>query len=424
MEAMARDAGLEPVYIPELQREISPGLDLAAARRVLGLIREFKPHILHTHTAKAGTVGRLAALLAGPDRPGVVVHTFHGHVLARLLLDRSQRDVQAPRAAACPNDRRADRGQPGGAGRPRRARHRAGEQDRGRSPRAGPRRPSGGRGGRRRRGARRARDSRGSVRGRLARTDDGDQARRCFDRIVRGRRAPAVRRVPPPRRRRPASPRPRGSRGGARGARPLPVRGLQNGRRHGARGLRRRRALVGQRGHSCQPDRGSPPRGCPSSRPMSAASATWCRDGETGYLVPIEDPTAFADRLLQLADSPGLRRQLGEQGRAFVLPRYSVPRLVRDMDSLYRELLPRRRRARWRPALPRVLAAPVGEEPAAPPPADPPVLAVLPARGRGDPDPHAGVRGVPRRPRSLGHRGLRVPEPSTGRDAGCLPRVG
>ena len=45
------------------------------------LIRELKPDVLHTHTAKAGAVGRLAARLAGPARPRAVVHTFHGHVL-------------------------------------------------------------------------------------------------------------------------------------------------------------------------------------------------------------------------------------------------------------------------------------------------------------------------------------------------------
>src|SRR5581483_8612848 len=45
------------------------------------LIREFRPHILHTHTAKAGAIGRSAALLSGRQRPKAVVHTFHGHVL-------------------------------------------------------------------------------------------------------------------------------------------------------------------------------------------------------------------------------------------------------------------------------------------------------------------------------------------------------
>jgi glycosyltransferase involved in cell wall biosynthesis len=52
-----------------------------ATLRLARLIRRERPDILHTHTAKAGTVGRVAALLAGRRRPPIVVHTFHGHVL-------------------------------------------------------------------------------------------------------------------------------------------------------------------------------------------------------------------------------------------------------------------------------------------------------------------------------------------------------
>jgi glycosyltransferase involved in cell wall biosynthesis len=44
-------------------------------------MRREKPTILHTHTAKAGAVGRIAALFAGGARPRIIVHTFHGHVL-------------------------------------------------------------------------------------------------------------------------------------------------------------------------------------------------------------------------------------------------------------------------------------------------------------------------------------------------------
>ena len=73
--------GVEAIALPDLHREISPLRDLRAAHRLAALIRRIRPHILHTHTAKAGAVGRTAALLAGGARPPIVVHTFHGHVL-------------------------------------------------------------------------------------------------------------------------------------------------------------------------------------------------------------------------------------------------------------------------------------------------------------------------------------------------------
>jgi glycosyltransferase involved in cell wall biosynthesis len=50
--------------------------------RELGrIIRSERPDVLHTHTAKAGATGRIAARLAGRARPRAVVHTYHGHVL-------------------------------------------------------------------------------------------------------------------------------------------------------------------------------------------------------------------------------------------------------------------------------------------------------------------------------------------------------
>jgi glycosyltransferase involved in cell wall biosynthesis len=81
MAFVASGLGVEVVTIPELGREISPLRDLVATLRLARLIRRERPQILHTHTAKAGTVGRLAARLAGRARPPIVVHTFHGHVL-------------------------------------------------------------------------------------------------------------------------------------------------------------------------------------------------------------------------------------------------------------------------------------------------------------------------------------------------------
>ncbi|MBK7555287.1 MAG: glycosyltransferase [Flavobacteriales bacterium] len=53
--------GLEPTFLPEMQREVAPWRDRAAYRRIKQLIQEFKPDIVHTHAAKAGAVGRMAA---------------------------------------------------------------------------------------------------------------------------------------------------------------------------------------------------------------------------------------------------------------------------------------------------------------------------------------------------------------------------
>lgn len=63
--------------IPELRREIQGHQDWLAFRKLVRMIREFRPHVVHTHTAKAGTLGRLAAWTC---QVPVVVHTYHGHV--------------------------------------------------------------------------------------------------------------------------------------------------------------------------------------------------------------------------------------------------------------------------------------------------------------------------------------------------------
>lgn len=80
MAFVAEQAGVDVVRLPGLSRELSPIRDLVATVRLAGMIRRLRPDIVHTHTAKAGAVGRVAVLLAGRRRP-VVVHTFHGHVL-------------------------------------------------------------------------------------------------------------------------------------------------------------------------------------------------------------------------------------------------------------------------------------------------------------------------------------------------------
>lgn len=63
--------------VPSLVRPISPWKDLCALWTLAGILRTTRPAIVHTHTSKAGVLGRVAAWLAGVP---VVVHTPHGHV--------------------------------------------------------------------------------------------------------------------------------------------------------------------------------------------------------------------------------------------------------------------------------------------------------------------------------------------------------
>jgi glycosyltransferase involved in cell wall biosynthesis len=81
MAFVAEELGIEVVDVKHLHRELSPLFDPLSVNAIVKLIKQVRPHILHTHTAKAGAVGRTAAILAGDARPPVIVHTFHGHVL-------------------------------------------------------------------------------------------------------------------------------------------------------------------------------------------------------------------------------------------------------------------------------------------------------------------------------------------------------
>jgi glycosyltransferase involved in cell wall biosynthesis len=77
MAYLAEARGIQPVYVAELRRELSPLRDLVTLAKLWRLMRSFRPDVVHTHTAKAGFVGRIAAWLA---RVPVRVHTYHGHV--------------------------------------------------------------------------------------------------------------------------------------------------------------------------------------------------------------------------------------------------------------------------------------------------------------------------------------------------------
>lgn len=73
----AAQRGVEPVVIDALGREIDLRVDLRALVSLIRLINENRPDIVHTHTAKAGFLGRIAAKLTGVP---IIIHTFHGHV--------------------------------------------------------------------------------------------------------------------------------------------------------------------------------------------------------------------------------------------------------------------------------------------------------------------------------------------------------
>ena len=77
LEKVATD--VKAIRIDGLGRSIKPRADLTALFAIVKVIRRFKPDVIHTHTAKAGVVGRIASMLSG--HRSVRVHTFHGHLL-------------------------------------------------------------------------------------------------------------------------------------------------------------------------------------------------------------------------------------------------------------------------------------------------------------------------------------------------------
>ena len=85
LEALVEAAPTASRKIRELGRRVSPWSDLRAFAALVALVFRIRPDIVHTHTAKAGTLGRIAAGIYNATRRRhhrcLVVHTFHGHVL-------------------------------------------------------------------------------------------------------------------------------------------------------------------------------------------------------------------------------------------------------------------------------------------------------------------------------------------------------
>jgi glycosyltransferase involved in cell wall biosynthesis len=338
MAFVADELGIEVERIEELHREISPLRDAVAIVRLARLIRRVRPHILHTHTAKAGAVGRLAALLAGDARPPIVVHTFHGHVLRGYfdplrtagfrLLERWLATKSTALVAVSPQVR-DDLVSLGVAPRERFVVVRVGieleqrvaaERDgRGESRRVlgiGPDRFAVGWIGRMT-GVKRTDDVLRAFR-RLR--DRGVDA--CLCMIGDGPDRPAVE------------------------------------RRAHELGLMRDTFFLGYQ-EEVAPfyaafdamilpsiNEGTPVsaiEALAAGRPVVATRVGGVpdviREGEDGFLVEPGDVDALAERLARLAADPELRERLGTAGRARVIPRYSVERLVDDIDLLYRSLL-------------------------------------------------------------------------------------
>jgi glycosyltransferase involved in cell wall biosynthesis len=334
--ADARDVTV--VRIDELGREISPLRDLVATFRLARLIRRERPQILHTHTAKAGTVGRVAAMLAGSRRPPIVVHTFHGHVLRgyfgpwRSLLFRLLERWLAARTTALiavSPQVRDDLVSLGIAPRERFAVIRLGiELDERIAAEQNGRVES-----RRYLGIPEDRFAVGWI-GRMTAVKRTDDVLVAFKRLRESGVEATLCMV-----------------GDG------PDRAGLEQRAHEL-GIVRDTLFLGYQEDVApfyaafdalvlpSSNEGTPVsviEALGAGRPVVATRVGGVpdvvRDGEDGFLVEPGATDELAERLAQLARDPALRERMGKQGRERVLPRYAVERLVADVDRLYRSLL-------------------------------------------------------------------------------------
>jgi glycosyltransferase involved in cell wall biosynthesis len=338
MEFVADELGVKVERLPGLRRDISPIRDVFAVFRLAQLIKRERPTILHTHTAKAGAVGRLAALVSGDARPPIVVHTFHGHVLRgyfgplrtlgfRLLERWLARGTDA--LVAVSPEVRDDLVRLGVAPREKFTVVRLGIELE--------ERLGGGRNGRdetrRVLGIAPERFTVGWI-GRMTGVKRTGDVLLAFKELRE------------------------------RGVDALlcmvgdgPEREQVEQRAHDL-GIMRDTLFLGYQ-EDVAPyysafdamilpsgNEGTPVSAMESlaaGRPVVATRVGGVpdvvRDGEDGFLVELGDVPELASALARLADDPELRTRMGEAGRARVLPRYAVQRLVDDVDRLYRSLL-------------------------------------------------------------------------------------
>lgn len=337
MAFVAAEQGIAVHRIAQLRRDVSPMYDPIAVTRLVQLIRTVRPHILHTHTAKAGAVGRAAALLAREARPPIIVHTYHGHVLrgyfdpARTAFFRETERLLAQhttRLIAVGPQVRDDLVELGVAPLEKFSVIRLGID----------------------------------LESRVVDGSERAEYRRRFgvpeDRFVVGwiGRMTQIKRIPDV----------------LLAFRRLLDRGVDatlclvgDGPDRTAAerlahelGIARQTLFVGYQRQVApyyamfdalllpSANEGTPVvaiEALAAERPVVATRVGGVPDvvddGEDGFLVEIGDTDALADRLERLARDGDLRRRFGGRGRERVLPRYRVSRLVDDIDNLYRELL-------------------------------------------------------------------------------------
>ena len=338
MSYVAQQRGVTIEPLEELHREIAPLRDVRAILRLARLIRRERPSILHTHTAKAGAVGRIAALLAGTARPPILIHTFHGHVLRGYfnpvttlgfrILERWLARFTTVLVAVSP-EVRDDLVGLGVAPAKKFAVVRLGIE-------LGERTTAdSGAGTETRRSLGVARDTFlvGWV-GRMTAVKRTDDVLRAFRNLLDG---------------------------GVDAF--LVLVGDGPDREHLERyahelGVVRRCLFVGYQNDVARfyeaidvlllpsVNEGTPVsviEALAAGRPVVATRVGGVpdviRDDIDGFLVDVGDTEALAARLGELARDPERRRQMGSAGQARVLERYAVDRLIDDVDSLYRQLL-------------------------------------------------------------------------------------
>lgn len=321
---------IDPVRIPGLGRAPRLYDDVRALGALMSLFRRLRPDLVHTHTAKAGALGRLAAWLTGVPR---VVHTFHGHVfhgyfgrlgsaltrlVERALSRTTDRVLAVSEEVATDVTERfrvasADRTQVVPIGLPLddvagvRARRRAARAELGIA----------------------ADVPVASFVGRLVPVKEPGVALETWERVRRERPGAVLLVV-----------------GGGPLLEALRGRNVAGVRFLGWQSDVRPALAAADVAFLTSRNEGTPvalieaaAAGLPAVATRVGGVPSVVRDGETGLLAERGDSAGLAAALLRLFGDAALRERLGAAARSHVIARWSTDRLVRDLDALYRELL-------------------------------------------------------------------------------------